>query len=283
MIDGPKITVYSAEKSDNLFGLAVDSIKGFRDGFALGLQMAKRDLRAAYRQSILGFAWAIFTPVAQTLVWVFLSSRGVLNIGDTGVPYPVYVLTGIMLWQTFVECLNAPLANFNLSKSVLRKININKESIIIAGLLKVFFNFGIKLLVLIPLFIYYKVALGTPALLFPVGFALMIGFGTVVGIWLTPIGALFTDVSRFVQSFIQLLFFLTPIIYPARDSGMLGLIDKFNPLAITVTTTRDLLIGLHVGDWTPFLILSGLVLVFGLLGLVLYKISLPIIVERMGS
>lgn len=275
--------LYSPSSNKSTWAVLISVIKGFGEGYSLGRQLAVRDIRAQYRQSILGLVWAVVTPIAQTLVWMFLSNRGVLNIGDTGVPYPVYVLTGIMIWQTFLESLNSPLAMFNSSKSILRKININKESLVIAGFLKVLFNLGIKLLVLIPMLFYFKIIPGWEILLFPLAMLVVLLFGFTIGIWVTPIGALYTDVQRFITSVTQLFFFLTPIIYPARTEGVFGLMDTYNPAAISIGTARDLLIGQPVGGIEAYSVFCALTVILLLGGLVLYKVSLPIIVERMGS
>jgi lipopolysaccharide transport system permease protein len=278
----PTIT-YSASTSQSS-GTTIRSVfSGFKEGYSLGRQLASRDIRAQYRQSFLGLIWAVVTPIAQTLVWIFLSNRGVLNIGDTGVPYAVYLLTGIMLWQTFLEALNAPLAMFKSSQSILRKININKESLIIAGFLKVLFGFAIKMVVLIPMLFYFAIDPGINVLLFPLAVLVILLTGFAIGIWITPIGALYTDVQRFIASASQLFFFLTPIIYPARTEGVFGLLDTYNPAAISIGTARDLLIGQPVGSIEIYVVFCLIAFILLFSGLVLYKVSLPIIVERMGS
>ena len=280
--DAPLI-VYGPTRSKSFFSLVLESAKDIPNGYGLGLQLAKRDIKAMYRQSILGLAWAVFTPVAQTLVWVFLSNRGVLNVGDSGVPYAAFVLSGIMMWQTFVECMNAPLLMFNNSRSILSKVNIIKESLIVAGYLKSVFNLAIKLVVLFPVLIYFEVGLSWETLLaIPLILSVMV-LGFVIGIWMVPVGVLFTDVQRAVQTFIQLLFFLTPIIYPPRIEGVFGLMDKLNPAAIIIGTCRDVLVGREVLDWSAFGVMMSVVVVFGLIGLGIYRVSLPIIIERMGS
>lgn len=277
------ITVYSPAKTETFFSTFFDIIKGFKAGRGLGVQLARRDLSAMYRQSVFGILWAVVTPLAQTMVWVFLSNRGVLNVGDTGVAYPLYVLSGIMLWQTFMECINSPLMMFNGAKTILRKINMNKEALIIGGFLKVSFNLAIKLLVLIPLMIYFDLTFGLGMLWAIVAIFLVMVFGFAIGILLTPIGALYTDVQRFIQTFSQLFFFLTPIIYPARVDGVFGLMDTLNPAVLSICSARDLLLGTADIDLTIYLGFNASVFLLLFFGLILYRVSLPIIVERMGS
>lgn len=65
--------------------------------------------RAQYRQMILGYMWAFLAPILTTLIWVFLDAQKIFDVGEIGVPYPVYVLTATILWQIFVDAMNSPL------------------------------------------------------------------------------------------------------------------------------------------------------------------------------
>ena len=69
-----------------------------RDSRELAMALFRRDLKAQFRQSILGYAWLFFPPIATTLVWFFLNSSGVVQVADTGMPYPAFVMIGTLLW-----------------------------------------------------------------------------------------------------------------------------------------------------------------------------------------
>jgi lipopolysaccharide transport system permease protein len=77
----------------------------------LAWRLFVRDITAQYRQSIFGIFWAFVPPLITSLVFILLQSNNILNIGETDIPYPVYVLVGTILWQLFSESLNAPLKN----------------------------------------------------------------------------------------------------------------------------------------------------------------------------
>jgi lipopolysaccharide transport system permease protein len=277
------VTTYGDEEKSAVGSNFIGILRGFRNGYGLGKQLAIRDIRAMYRQSALGILWAVFTPIAQTLVWVFLSEADVLNVGETEAAYPIFVLSGIMLWTTFLGMVNAPLAMFNSSRSILSKININKESLIIAGFIKELFNLAIRFVVLIPLFFYFNVGWSQYMLLAPL---LIIGtliFGLTIGVLITPIGVLYKDVQRFIITFSQLFFFLSPFIRPAQTEGWFGLWDRYNPVSVLICSARDTLLGIPYQDWAVYGVYMAVVLVFMVLSMLLYRSSLPIIVERMGS
>ena len=111
----------------------------------------------------------------------------------------------------------------------------------------------------------------------------VIMFGMAIGIFITPFGALFTDVSKVLDTGLQLFFFLTPIIYPTPTEGMMGLIARYNPVAISIGTARDFLFGRGEFIWNQYGLLLILTIILLLIGLMLYRISLPIIIERTGS
>ncbi|NND94321.1 MAG: ABC transporter permease, partial [Flavobacteriales bacterium] len=259
--------VYSAEKGKTIPQILRKSIKGFKEGHDLGKRLFIRDTRAQYRQSILGLLWVLLMPIAQTLVWVFLSKGGILNVDDTGVPYPLFVLTGITLWRGFVDSVNMPLNMFTSSKSILRKINFPKEALLITAFYKVLFNLAVSMLVLIPLFFYFGVSLSASLAIGIIAIVPIILFGMAIGILITPFGALFTDVSRLLTNGMQLYFFFTPIIYPMPSEGILATFNRFNPAAISIMTARDLLFDsakVDLTQYSSFLLVTFLLLTIAL-------------------
>ena len=102
------ITIYSsgshlAKPAEFLRGMAED-LKSSRE---LAWRLAVRDISAQYRQSLLGILWALIIPLANTAVWLFLRAAQVVKVGDTGIPYPVNVFSGTILWSVFIDALNA--------------------------------------------------------------------------------------------------------------------------------------------------------------------------------
>lgn len=274
---------YSAESKVSILGGILSMFRDYVDGFGLAKRLFIRDTMAQYRQSLLGFSWAIILPLSSTLVWVLLNKSGILSIGNTGVPYPVFVLSGILLWQAFLEALNAPLLMFGKSRSILTKINFPKEALIMAGFLKVLLNLGIKLVLFICVLVYYQSPIGI-YFLYAIPAVLMVLFiGFTLGIFITPFGALYGDVQRLVMSTSQLFFFLTPIIYPERTEGVFATIDSYNPVAVFIGAARYSLTGSGTVDLGIYLIYSAIGIVLFLFAMALYRVSMPIIIERIGS
>ena len=172
-------------------------------------------LRARYRQSWLGYLWLLLPPLATTLTWVYLNRAGVLDVGETvGVPYPVYVLTGTLLWQVFAEALHSPLQQLGAARRILTKSRMPHEALLLAGLVEVLFNFAVRLVVLVPVLVWFGTRPGAALLVAPLGVLALLVAGFTLGLLLTPAGLLYQDVSRGLTLAAGFWFFLTPVIYP---------------------------------------------------------------------
>ena len=98
----------------------------------LAWRLFYRDLKAAYRQSFLGYVWVFLPPLFTTLTFTFLNSQKILSIGDTPVPYPAYAMLGTLLWQNFVDALNSPLKSVTANKAMLIKVNFPREALVLS-------------------------------------------------------------------------------------------------------------------------------------------------------
>lgn len=279
------ITVYSAEGSKlSIASHLQDIVSSLPKAHELGFRLFKRNLKALYRQSFLGFAWALLPPLATAVLWIFLRSNNVISVQDTGVSYSVFVITGTMLWQVFSEAILAPLTQVIDNKTMLSKINIPREGLLLSGLYQLFFNTMIKILLLTCVFLYFHQTISFPSIIFaPVGlFAIMLA-GFSIGLLLTPIGMLYQDINRGLGVLLPFFMYLTPTVYPVSREGIMGLIMKFNPIAIFITQTRNWLTAQPVFDMEFFWVYTFLIILVFLVGLVLYRLSMPIIIERIGS
>src|SRR5258708_16642469 len=94
-----------------------------------------RNLRSQYRQSVLGYLWILLPPVATMLLWVYLNWTKALTIGSTDIPYPIYVLTGTLLWQGLFHAPNRPLPQLGASRGFISKLPLPPYAIPLPSLL----------------------------------------------------------------------------------------------------------------------------------------------------
>jgi lipopolysaccharide transport system permease protein len=249
----------------------------------LAWRLMIRDISALYRQTMLGYFWAVFPPLVTSFVLILMNRAAVINVKDLNVPYPVYVMMGTVFFQLFVDALNAPLKTVREAKNVLLKINLPKESLIISGMGQVLFSFFIKLIMLIGVMIYFKASIQWTAVfvIFPlVGLLLL---GTMVGIILIPLGLLYKDIQSALLVATSGLLFLTPVAYPPSTGGFLGSIIKVNPITPLLMGARELVFKGLPANMLPFFVVFVVTVGLLLIGWIIYRLSLPIIVERLGA
>ena len=252
-------------------------------GRELAWRLFIRDLSASYRQTWLGYVWAFLPPLANALTFVFLHSQGLFEIGATKVPYAAFAMIGTLLWQVFVDALNSPVTSLLQAKPMLTKINFPRESILIAGLGMVLFNFLIRLVLLGAVLLSFKVTITASILLFPLGVAALIMCGFAVGLAISPIGALYADVSKALPMITSFWMLLTPVVYPAKRTGLAGIFATWNPVSALIITTRQFLTGEVQEHLLPFTLVFGGSLLIALFGLIAFRLTMPHLIARMGG
>ena len=249
----------------------------------LAWQLTRRDMSAKYRQAWLGIAWAFLPPIATTAVFVLLSAQRLLDSGETPVPYPVFVLLGTVFWQLFGEGLAAPLGIVTGSRSLLAKINFPREALLVSAILQVFINFAIKLGLVGIVLLWYHIPLPWTSVLVPFAAVALVLLGITLGLLLVPVGMLYTDISKALSILTTFWLFVTPVGYPPPEQGILATLTDVNPVAPLLLTARDWMTtgpSAHVG---AFLWVSGVCVLFLAGGWILYRVSMPIIIERMSA
>ena len=280
----PRITIYTPDSSLVSPGrLLREMLMDLAASHALAWRLAVRDISAQYRQTILGFLWAIIMPLANTVVWIFLHHSGVVNISDTSLPYPVYVFTGTMLWAIFMDALNAPLRIVTASKSMLSKINFPREALLVSGIYQTLFNALIKIMLLLIIFPIMEINPGWGVLMVPIGILSLIIVGTVIGLAFTPVGVLYTDVGKGIPLLMQFLMYLTPVVFAMPKEGLSAIVFKLNPLSPLILTTRDWLTGLAPDHLSSFIVVNMVAILLLFIFLTVFRIAMPILIERMGS
>jgi lipopolysaccharide transport system permease protein len=267
--------IYESSKKYSLLSILGASWSGFRNSRFLARQLATRDLRAQYRQSFLGFFWAFAPILINAAVWIVLRGTGTVQLAETPVSYPLFVVIGTTLWTIFSESLSAPILAVNGNKSIITKINFDKEALIILSL--------IKFILVVALLFYYSPSISSSVLFFIPLLLLSIIFFLSIGVLLTPIGVLYQDIGRAIPMVMQVLMYVTPVVYVMPESGWMKTIMSYNPFTYIITDIRNSLTGLPIEHWSVHIGIGVAGLLLAMLALVVYRISIPIITERMSS
>lgn len=278
-----KTTVYTSDKKTHFFQELKAIYRDTRSSSFLAYQMAKRDLQSQYRQSLLGFFWAFAPIITNSAVWLFLNSSGTVNVNaESSVPYVVFVIIGTTLWSIFTEALLIPLTSVNGAKSILSKINFPKEALLISGLYKMLFNLILKLILIAGILVIYGINPGSGVLLFPLILLVITLFSFSIGLLLTPIGLIYTDISKLLTTAVSFIMYITPVVYAIPRQGLFKKLFAINPLTYMFNDGRNSLINLPQ-EYTGFIATAGIIsFLVMLISLVVFRKSMPIIIEKIG-
>lgn len=248
----------------------------------LAWRLLVRNIRGQYRQSFLGIFWAIVPPAMTAAGLTFANDTGIINVGETDIPYPAYVMLGTVLWQTFLESLNSPQVAIKASRPLLAQVKFPHEAIIITQLGQTLFNLLIKLLFVVILFILFRVSVSWMIILAPIAIINLIILGTAIGLLLVPITNLVQDVSRSLEVITLAWFFLTPIAYPPPDNPILNFIVKLNPVTPLLVTAREMITTGMLSQTFSFILVSAITFIGLILGWLIYRLAMPYLIERIS-
>ena len=247
-------------------------------------EMMKRDLKSQYRTSIMGVLIPLL-PALTTAAWAILfRDAHIINVGNVNMPYPFFVLTGMMLWASFLKSMDAPISGVMAEQQLLSKADIPAEAITVARVGQVLVNFGIKSLIIMIAAIAYRLHVPWTIVLAPLGLLMMVMLGATVGLIIAPLNLLYTDIAKAIPIFTTLWFFSTPIVFVAPKGGAAAIImNKINPVTPLLTATRDLAFG-H-GLTTPGSLEAAVIFTvcLFLIALLFHRIAMPIVIDRANA
>lgn len=197
-----------------------------------------RQIGVQYKQAFLGIGWAVLSPLLSTLVFTFVFGN-LAAIPSEGLPYPVFVLSGLITWQFFARAIasgsNSILANAHIITKVYFPRMILPLSAVLAGLV----DYAVNVVVLLLLMLFYGRTASLELLWLPVFLALATMIGFAFSLWLSALNALYRDIGFVIPIVLQAWMFLTPVIYPAGlvPAGWTWLLH-FNPMTPLVQGAR---------------------------------------------
>jgi len=218
-----------------------------------------REVAVRYKQTLLGFAWAIIQPLLAMVVFSVFLGR-LAKVPSDGVPYPVFSYLGLLPWTYFSAALTRSSMSLVSNQNLLSKVYFPRLLIPLSGTLSALADFLIALAVLIGLMFWYHI---TPSIstivMFPLLTVLCSLAATGVGMWLAALNVQYRDVQHAVPFLIQVWMYATPVVYPASlVPAKWRLLYAVNPLTGIIESFRASALGRPI-DW-PTLGISTLVI-----------------------
>lgn len=202
-----------------------------------------RNLKLRYKQTSVGALWVILQPVLTMIVFSIFFG-GLLKVPSDGVPYPIFVYTGLLFWQFFSAALSETSNVLIANQSIITKVYFPRLILPLSSVSTKFVDFVVASVVLVGMMIYYEY---TPhligILILPLLLIITFLASTGLGLFLASINVKYRDVGHILPFFIQLLMFVTPVIYSVSITGKYSWVLALNPMTAVIESARATLFG----------------------------------------
>ncbi len=233
------------------------------------LVLTQKEMQVRYKNTFLGYLWSVAQPLALAFVF-FVAFKVVMRINVPN--YTLFLITALFPWQWFSNSVTSANGVFIGNASIIKKINFPRYSLVIANICQDSIHFFLAIPALLIFMLYYRIwphwswFYGIPVL-FVIQFITTFGLSLIVA----SLNLFFRDLERLTSIFVMLLFYCTPIIYPAdMIPEKFRCFLNFNPVAPLMVNWRNLFLEGHMDVF--YMLIS---LLYGLgfmsLGVFIYK------------
>lgn len=229
--------------------------------------MAWRDVKIRYKQTVFGAAWAVLQPFLMMVVFSVVLGK-LVRVPTGGIPYPIFVYSGLIIWSLFAQALAAASESLVATPDLISKVYFSRLVLPVASAASFLLDFCISFVLLIVMMFLYHVPPSVTTAFVPAFALAALLTALAIGIWLAAMNVRYRDVRYAVPFLVQVWLFATPVAYPstvvpARWRVLVGL----NPMAGVVEGLRWALFGVRPppGLLALSLIVCAVLLMFGVL------------------
>src|SRR3989339_203761 len=172
-----------------------------------------RDLKVRYKQTLIGGTWAILQPLLTMVIFTVFFGQ-IAKMPSDNIPYPIFSYSGLLLWLYFTNALTSAAGSIIGDERLISKVYFPRLLVPTSATLRCFVDYGLAALILGALMIYYKFLLTPAILLLPVILILTWLLATGLGYLLAALNVKYRVIRYAVPFFVQLLIYVTPVIYP---------------------------------------------------------------------
>lgn len=226
-------------KPKNKLTLGISELWKYRELFYF---FTWRDIKVKYKQTVLGFLWAIIQPLALTILFQYSLGKIIADNSQLSLPYPIFAFSGLILWNIFSSGISSAGNSMVSNANIIKKIYFPRLIIPISSILVALFDFLMSFAIFIAFLFYYNISINWVTFIIVTPFCLFITITATMGIgcWLAALNIKYRDFRYVIPFFIQTLLFLTPVIYPASliENVALKRILPLNPMNAPIELFR---------------------------------------------
>jgi lipopolysaccharide transport system permease protein len=235
----PELRIFTPDPPLRLVASARE-IWAFRE---LLWQLATREVRVRYKQTVLGVAWAILQPFSMMVVFTIFFGR-LARLPSEGAPYPLFYFSVLVPWSFFSGALSAATNSLTNEASLLTKIAFPRGVVPVASLLAASLDFAIASVILGGMLVLYGIAPNGTWTLLPLLLVVQVIFTLGAGFFLSALNVTYRDVRYAVPLLLQLWLYATPIVFPFSliPAGLRVWYVLINPMAVLIDGYRAALL-----------------------------------------
>lgn len=211
--------------------------------------LAWRDIKVHYTQSVLGVGWALIQPVFSMIVFTIVFGK-LARVSSEGMPYAIFSYVALVPWTYFSNALSEASGSLVRNTNMLSKVYFPRLVIPLAPVLGKLVDFGIALLLLFGLMVWFQTAPTIWVLMLPLLTLMMVLTAAGLGMWLTALAIQYRDIKYGMNFAVQLLMYAAPVVYPASlIPERYRLLYGLNPMAGVIEGFRAALLGTRPIPW----------------------------------
>ncbi len=202
-----------------------------------------RDVKIRYKQTALGFLWAIIQPLFMMVIFTLFFGN-LAKIPSEGIPYPLFSFAALLPWTLFAEGLLRSTTSMVSNANIMTKVYFPRLLMPISGILSPLVDFAIAFIILILMMLYFGFVPTAAIVLLPAFILLAILTSLSVGLWLSALNVKYRDFQYTIPFLIQIWLFASPVVYPSSMlPAQFRLLYGLNPMAGVIEGFRWALLG----------------------------------------
>jgi len=233
-----------------------------------------------YKQSMLGWVWAVLQPLAMMLIYTLVFSR-VARVATEGVPYPLFVFSGLLPWIFFSSAISNAINGLSAHSTLLTKLYFPREIVPLSYVFAALTDFAVACVILGGLMAYYRVPSTWKIFYALPVIVILIAFTSAVALFLSSIQVRFRDVAAALPVLLQAGVFAIPVVYsvgsvPVRFQRLYLL----NPVASLIGSFRSVVLHGSVPDAQAFIVAGAITICCLVLAYGFFKVTESTMVDE---
>src|SRR4051812_19065501 len=174
--------------------------------------LVRRELKARYKDSSLGFLWSLLRPLSILLVYYI--AIGKFLGAERSIPdFAIYIFTGLIIWQLFSEIVSSSTGSIVGNAGLVRKVYLPREVFPLSTVGSALFNFATQMVILVgAVIVVGRIPTGSRLLYLPLSLGVVLVFATAIGLALAAINVYLRDVQYLVEISLTILFWASPVV-----------------------------------------------------------------------